>query len=89
MSVRRPPRLTKINKFEQIWIDLLWKGGLDDFTTLQAREYLLLQKNHYGRKYRRVPANPRLDSILRKSPYFDRQLMGPWLRTRGKGGEEE
>jgi len=88
MSNRRPPRLTKINKFEQIWIDLLWEGGLDGFSTEEARGYLLNQKNHHGRKYRRVPANPRLHSILRKSTYFHRQMMGPWLRTHPKEEEE-
>jgi len=89
MSQRRPPRLTKINKFEQIWIDLLWEGGLDGFSTNEAREYLSNQINHYGRKYRRIPAKARLDSILRKSTYFHRQMMGPWTRAELNEVEEE
>ena len=87
MSNKRPPRLTKINKFEQIWIDLLWEGGLDGFSTYEAREYLLLQRNQYGRKYKHVPIKPRLHSILRKSTHFHSEMMGPWLRTHPK--EEE
>ena len=82
MSDKRPPRLTKINKFEQIWLDLLLDGGLNEFSAIQAREYLLEQRNHFGRKYRRVPALPRLNSILRKSPHFDKQSSDCWLRVK-------
>ena len=88
MSSKRPPRLTKINKFEQIWVRLLTDARLDDFTTGQGREYLLRQKNHFGRTYRRVPAAPRLRSILRKSPYFYRGPTGLWVRAFGQEEEE-
>lgn len=79
--MRRPPRLTIINKFEKLWLDLLWEGELNEFTTEQAREYLQEQRNHYGRRYTRVPVRARLHSMLRKSPYFHREMTGPWLRT--------